>query len=361
MAAKRKATSKRKHAKKPARGSRAAPRVERPYPRRTLDAALKVPHAIKQHNGGNPWASDQVATALGVGAKTPGFFYVTAASRDFGLTEGTRDTAEISLTPLGRRAVYPQSPEEEQAALREAFFRIDVFKRVAEHFGGNNLPEQRFRQNTLHQVFNLDPEVHEEFVDLFQKNCTFVGIGQDFSSPMAHPETESAGSVTIAQPTKGGDSPTCFVIMPFTEKNDRYPPGFFEEVLTNALTPALTAAGFSVRTAKRQGSDVIQSTIVNELLQADLVLADLTDHNPNVLFELGMRMAEDKPVALVRARGTGAIFDVDNMLRVEDYDPNLWKSTLEKDIPRLTDHVKATWENRETVQTFMKILRSKPS
>ena len=68
---------------------------------------------------------------------------------------------------------------------------------------------------------------------------------------------------------------------------------------------------------------MIQATIVNALLDADLVLADLTEHNPNELVQLGMRMHTDKSVALVRAKGTGAIFDVDNMLRVEEYNPDL--------------------------------------
>jgi len=44
-------------------------------------------------------------------------------------------------------------------------------------------------------------------------------------------------------------------------------------------------------------------------------------------------MAEDKPVALVKASGTGRIFDVDNMLRVYEYNSNLWSSTIEKDFP----------------------------
>src|SRR5206468_1968383 len=131
-----------------------------------------------------------------------------------------------------------------------------------------------------------------------------------------------------------------FVIMPFTEKTEKYPAGFFEEVLKNVITPAAVEAGFRVETAKREGSDVIHSTIVNDLLEADLVVADLTDHNPNVLFELGLRMASEKPVTLIRAKGTAAIFDVDNLLRVLDYDPNLWKSTLENDVPRMTNHIK---------------------
>ena len=59
---------------------------------------------------------------------------------------------------------------------------------------------------------------------------------------------------------------------------------------------------------------MIQSTIINDLIQADLVIADLTEHNPNVKFELSVRMAQDKPVVLMKAEVTGPLFDVDNML-----------------------------------------------
>jgi hypothetical protein len=144
--------------------------------------------------------------------------------------------------------------------------------------------------------------------------------------------------------------------MPFTEREAGRSEGFFDEVLRSLIVPAATDAGFTVRSARRQGSDVIQQTIVSDLLQADLVVADLTEHNPNVMFELGMRMAHDKPVALIRARGTGGIFDVDNMLRVWDYDANLWPSTIAKDVPALKEHVAATWDNRDNDITYMKLL-----
>lgn len=163
---------------------------------------------------------------------------------------------------------------------------------------------------------------------------------------------------TIARPEDGDpDAPVCFVIMPFVEHDeDRYPVGFFAEVLEGLFTPAITAAALQVRTAERPDSDLIHSTIINELLQADLVLADLTEHNPNVLFELGMRIAEDKPVVLVRAKGTGRIFDVDHVLRIVDYSPNLWPSTVEEDRPRLEPDVRAGWENRESIETHRGIL-----
>jgi hypothetical protein len=249
--------------------------------------------------------------------------------------------------------------------LREAFLRIEPFRKTLEYYKGNNLPEERYLANVLQQTIGIDPSQHSEFIDIFQKNCRFVGIGTEYSPGEEVRQSRSeivrhagkGAAVLAEQPIRTGGAPVCFIIMPFTERDDRHLSGFFEEVLANLFRPAAVAAGFEVRTAQRQGSDIIQSTIVNDLLEADLVLADLTEHNPNVLFELGMRMHADKPVVLVRAKGTGAIFDVDNMLRVEEYDPSLWTSAVEKDVPRLTAHIMGAWENRATVQTFMRILR----
>ena len=97
-------------------------------------------------------------------------------------------------------------------------------------------------------------------------------------------------------------------------------------------------------------------------MDADLVIADLTEHNPNVLFELGMRIAgEDKPVVLIKADGTGPLFDVDNMLRVFEYNPNLWQTTVEKDMPNLRDFIKGAWDNRASEKSYMNILRASKS
>jgi hypothetical protein len=332
------------------------------FPRRTLEQALRVPSAIRDHNGGNPWPPSEVAAAIGVGPKTTNFYYITAASRDYGLTSGTRETAEVSLTELGRRVVSPQSDEVERAAKEEAFLSVDLFRKVLEHFGGNRLPERKFLDNTLTQTYQVEPSTIDEFVDIFNKNCRFLGIGADYKigSPPAGPSSSAAAkdeaTITVATPKNADGAPVCFVIMPFSEREDEHQPGFFQEVFDQLLTPAARDAGFTVTTALRQGSDLIHSTIVRDLLAADLVLADLTEHNPNVLFELGMRMHADKPVVLVRAKGTGPIFDVDNVLRVEDYNPNVWPSTAERDVPRLTAHIKATWDNRETGPTYMGLL-----
>lgn len=335
-----------------------APSVPRDFPRKTLEDAIRVPSVIKEKNGSNPWAPGEIATAVKLGAKSGNFYYLTTASRDYGMTDGTRDTPELSLTPLGRRIVSPTDPADYQPALREAFFKVDLFRKVFDHYNGNNLPEEPFLSNTLSDVYSVDRSLVADFVDLFRKNCRFVGYdeGQSEETPAS---VEAGRTEVVAAPQrKNGDAPVCFVAMPFTERDPAHPQGFFDEVLSALLSPAIVKAGFIVRTAKRQGSDVIQRTIVNELLDADLVVVDLTEHNPNVLFELGMRLHSKLPTALVRATGTAAIFDVDHMLRVEDYSPNLWPSTVVKDVEKLSEHIKAAWDSRETTPTYMDILRS---
>ena len=114
---------------------------------------------------------------------------------------------------------------------------------------------------------------------------------------------------------------------------------FFEEVYNSLIVPAATQAKFNAKTAQKSGSDIIHKTIVNSIYNAEIILADLTEHNPNVLFELGLAIAFKKKVAIIRAKGTMPIFDVDNSMRVLDYNSNLWPSTVEMDIERLANHL----------------------
>lgn len=348
--------------KKPAKGTSRRSRLSRPYPVRTLEEALAIPQVIREQNNGNPWDTEDVAQAsLDVLKSNNKFFYTAAAARDYGLTVGTRDTEKIELAPLGRELFFAGDEEIKQAKLLETFFSIDIFKRVFEHYGNAGLPKKEYLTNTLQKEFSLDPELHDEFVRIFKSNCKFLKIDKGLSPSQQIPKTEDMiehpSEIQVIGQPKGKFDRTAFVIMPFTEKGDKaLPEGFFTELLKSIITPAANAVGFAVETARRQGSDVIQSTIITQLLQSDLVIADLTDHNPNVLFELGIRIAKDLPVALIKVKGTGKIFDVDNMMRVLPYSSNLWPSTVEKEIQKMSDHIKGSWNNRSTARSYLKIL-----
>ena len=79
--------------------------------------------------------------------------------------------------------------------------------------------------------------------------------------------------------------PHAFIAMPFGAKPG--PDGKstirFDRVLTDLLRPALLHAGFEVfRADEEQRAGDIRVDMFQELLAADLVLADLTSANPNV-------------------------------------------------------------------------------
>ncbi|MBE0546545.1 MAG: DUF4071 domain-containing protein [Rubrivivax sp.] len=92
--------------------------------------------------------------------------------------------------------------------------------------------------------------------------------------------------------------PHAFVAMPFgTKPGADGAPIDFNRVFAELLKPALEDAGCTVfRADEEQRAGDIRSDMFQELLAADLVLADLTLDNPNVWYELGVRHA-------LRARG----------------------------------------------------------
>jgi len=336
----------------------------RPYPRVPLDKALSIASAIKEKNGGNAWPAEEVASAVGLSPKNVQFYYLLLASQKFGLTTGIKIDGEVSLTPLGRDVVYSGSPEEELAAKRKAFLSVEAFAKVLHHYNGNRLPEMQYLTNTLQSKFELPIEFHEEFCNLFKQTCEYLGwkAGAELEAAgqSAGPAKRPSKDVIVLGEPKKKTGLTCFVIMPFKERTAEFMLGFFEEVLNSLIIPAVTDAGFEVKTANRQGSDIIHSTIISEILSADMCVCDLSEHNPNVLFELGVRLAHEKPVALIHAEGTQRVFDVDNILRVLPYKKQLWRTTVGQDLPELTAHIRATWDNRDSQETYISVLRKSP-
>jgi hypothetical protein len=338
-------------------------RSRRQFPQYALQDALSIPHAIKDKTNGNPCDTELVAKAVDLSKQSGKFFYLCASARDYGLTIGSRDTAQIALDEIGRAIVYAPDLASRRSKQIEAFFKIDKFKSVFEFYGGSSaMPESEFVSNVLLNQFGLDTSEHDEFIALFKANCEFLGIAEGLNGvlpPSSGKDKQDSVNITIVGQPRGKFDKTAFVIMPFGEKGlTPRPKGFFDEVLKSLITPAGNAAQFAVETARREGSDVIHHTIINQLIQAELVIADLTDHNPSVLFELGIRIALKRPVCLIKAEGTGPIFDVDNLMRVLPYNPNLWRSTIETDVLKITDHINGAWETKDSGHSYMNILTS---
>jgi len=140
-----------------------------------------------------------------------------------------------------------------------------------------------------------------------------------------------------------GEHKTCFVAMPVTTPtsyaDDLRDDDHFSHVLKHLFTPALERAGYTVIPPKMFGAALIHAEIIRYLEQSDLVLADLSNHNPNVFFELGIRTSLDRPVVLVKDIRTAMIpFDL-GTINVLNYDESLAMWTLDNEIERLAEHV----------------------
>lgn len=115
---------------------------------------------------------------------------------------------------------------------------------------------------------------------------------------------------------KPGEREKCFVMMPISDQGD-YPKGHFQKVYEQIFQPAIEDAGYEAyRVDENAISDRIIDKIFNAIQDCPISLCDLSNRNPNVLYELGLRQAYDKPVVLVQDEKTEKIFDVSGISTV---------------------------------------------
>ena len=106
----------------------------------------------------------------------------------------------------------------------------------------------------------------------------------------------------------------CFVVMPFALKDVDKPryddPNHWAEVYEGLIAPALQKAQVSYeRDDKDLGARLIVESLLNKIEQADIILCDLSSHNPNVFLELGWALRADKPYVLIKDDLTDFTFD----------------------------------------------------
>ena len=96
----------------------------------------------------------------------------------------------------------------------------------------------------------------------------------------------------------------------------------FDKIHRQLIDPALARLKMLANTTEVVVSaGNIREDMFHLLMTADLVIADVTVHNPNVFYELGLAHALRKPVVLISASEDDVPFDVRH-IRVIYYDVN---------------------------------------
>jgi hypothetical protein len=102
---------------------------------------------------------------------------------------------------------------------------------------------------------------------------------------------------------------TCFVIAPIGEEGTdtrRSIDGLLEAVIRPILS-----SEYNVEVSHQlDRPGWIAGQIIERLIQHDLIIADLTSLNPNVMYELAVRHCQGKPVVVIALNGTKLPFDI---------------------------------------------------
>ncbi len=118
---------------------------------------------------------------------------------------------------------------------------------------------------------------------------------------------QAAGDARTSAP--GGTAKECGLIMPISSTKN-YDESHWRDV-QKLLHRGISAAGFiPVNVWTNEATDRISERVVGNIFNKPIVVADISDLNPNVMFELGLRISSKKPTIIVCCTGSEIPFDI---------------------------------------------------
>jgi len=316
------------------------------FPKHPLEEAIRIAKQIEEKNAGNPMAASVLARAVGFRKSNDWrFLDLLRSANQYGLVSGAGASATVRMEKLGQDIVVPAGPEDRQAAMLAAFNTVPDFSAVAKFYGDKKIPEDEFFLNTVTRQFNIPRDRVQTFSEVFLANLQYLR-----AFDVVEPEPQTEGMLTLEdqkpaperripkQPRVRAYLETCFVMMPFGNWFDKY----YQDI----YVPAIREAGFEpMRADELFSSGSVVEQIWEQIKKARVLLADLTDRNANVFYELGLAHAARKPVVFTAPKVEDVPFDLRH-LRVIIYETREpeWAATLRRSV---TDYLKTALKEPE--------------
>jgi len=157
--------------------------------------------------------------------------------------------------------------------------------------------------------------------------------------------------------TKATESkPTCGIIMPISAI-DGCPSEHWTEV-KGIISEAICTAGYSSNlVSDADDIGIIQQRIIQNIYNNDIVVCDVSGKNPNVMFELGMRLAFDKPAIIVIDDKTDYSFDTSPIEHLS-YPRDLRYNKILDFKEQLAKKIKATDEKAKSDPSYTTFLKN---
>lgn len=147
----------------------------------------------------------------------------------------------------------------------------------------------------------------------------------------------------------------CGIVMPISAI-DGCTESHWADVL-EILTEAIEEAGFDANlVSNADDSGIIHKRIIQNLYDNPVVVCDVSGKNPNVMFELGLRLAFDKPTVIVKDEKTSYAFDTSAIEHLE-YPRDLRFSRIVEFKQKLSEKIKATHQRATTDSNYTTFLK----
>lgn len=318
------------------------------YPRHSVTRALRIPQAIIEQNAGHACSDRDSAKYVGVGFNGPFKVEISSALK-YGFLERPKP-GFVAVTDRARQAIRPQKPGDEIEALRQAIISAPELGAVYSHYRGEYLPDDSFLSHALEDKFGVPSDKIEDFVEILlsslesaklveQKEGKYRLIDISANVDPSAVVLEANRSKLLGSTSKQSAGDSCFVVMPFAAPIGNYYQMVYE--------PAILKAGLRPVRADADifGTGKIIDQIWSGINAAKVLVAELTNRNPNVFYELGLAHALNKPVVLVSSNEADVPFDLKH-IRVIYYDMNdpFWGQKL---IDKVAENVVSAIRNPE--------------
>lgn len=145
------------------------------FPNISLEAALRIAHAIWDQFAGRGAAPHDVAIALDLSPTSGGWRNLCGSSIAYGLTEGGYAATQITLTDLGKRIVAPTIEGDDITARAEALMQPRIQREFFQHYNRAKFPRDDIARNQL-VAMGLPKDRAERSVEILKENGTFAGV-----------------------------------------------------------------------------------------------------------------------------------------------------------------------------------------
>ena len=316
-------------------------RSARTFPAASFIESLPLAEAIQRHAAGQRVRRLTLFEHMGRSAESGTSRQLVTNSSQYAITKGSYKAEFLELTQKGALASGDDSLGRAKLAARLQLAIADVapFNALYEQFKNNRLPATGVLRDFVIEQSLVSEDNGDECIETFLANCRDLGLLTNYAGAerlltfellldgASEPEPEPArvegrvAAEAFAEPRPLSSpaqviadtsdlSNVCFLVTPIGEEGSEQRM-HADLMLGSLVEPALQGLGMRLVRADRISTPgMITAQVIDHLVRAPLVIADLSFGNPNVFYELALRHASRQPAVQIIRAGDHLPFDV---------------------------------------------------